>query len=76
MNAYAVIATVAVAVTGIGVFLVWNASRAERKRGEAEAQRARFQIMSEQARKANAIDEDVVRLSDADLDRELRDGWR
>ena len=52
----------------------WLGFRYARRSGRAEAQRAHFQRKSEQARMANEIDEDVARMSDADLDRELRDG--
>lgn len=76
MSAYVVVGAIAAVALGIGVFLVRNAFRAARARGEAEAQRAQSQAKSEQARKANAIDEDVARLSDTDLDRELRDSGR
>ena len=74
MSQYAIIAAVAAVMLGLGAFLIWRAFAAERKRGEAEAERDHYQMKSEQARKANAIDEDVARLSDPDLDRELRDG--
>lgn len=69
--------TVALVVGGAVVVLCvmgWLGLRYARKSGEAEAVRAHLQRKSEQARLANEIDEDVARMSDADLDRELRDG--
>lgn len=54
------------------LFLVWLAFGYARKAGRAIAERDHFKRKSEQARTANAIDEDVGRLSDGDLDRELR----
>ena len=65
-----------VAIGGVVVFgfLIWLAFRMAQKGGRAGAERDHFQVKSEQASKANEIDEDVARLSDADLDRELRDG--
>lgn len=74
MSQYVIVAAVAAVMASLGAFLIWRGFAAERKRGEAEAERDHYQTMSEQARRANEIDEDVVRLSDADLDRELRDG--
>jgi len=74
MSQYAIIAAVAAVMLGLGALLIWRAFAAERKRGEAEAERDLYQMKSKQARRANAIDEDVARLSDPDLDRELCDG--
>jgi ABC-type nickel/cobalt efflux system permease component RcnA len=74
MSQVAIIAASAAVMLGLGAFLIWKALAAERKRGAAEAERDQYQTMTEQARRANAIDEDVARLSDPDLDRELRDG--
>ena len=70
MTTYVVIGVVGLVL----VFLVWLGFRYARKAGEAGAQRDQALARSEQARKANEIDEDVRRLSDDDLDRELRDG--
>lgn len=55
------------------IFLVWLAFKKVEGKGRAEAEREHFQVKSEQARQANEIDEDVARLSDDELDRELRD---
>lgn len=55
----------------IGVVLA--AMRVAKSKGGAEAEKEHFQAKSEQARRANEIDEDVARLSDDDLTRELRD---
>ena len=59
----------AVLVLGFGL---WLAFRQARKRGRAEAERAVHRIAADHARESHAIREDVARLSDADLDRELR----
>ena len=56
------------------LFLIWLAFGYAKKAGQAAAERDQFKRKSEQARIANAIDEDVGRLSDDDLDRELRGG--
>jgi len=76
MSQFAIVAAVAAVVLGLGAFLIWRALAAERKRGAAEAERDQHQTFSEQARRANAIDEDIACLSDSDLDRELRDSGR
>lgn len=56
----------------------WFQRRAERKEhrraGKVEQKAADLAARENQASEANEIDEDVRRLSDADLDRELRDG--
>ena len=44
-----------------------------RREGRASAERDATEGGIDRARKANAIDEDVARVDDADLDRELRD---
>ena len=66
---------IAYAAIGGGVivllFLVWLAFRYARTAGEAAAQRDAFKARSEQARRANEIDESVSALSDDQLDREL-----
>ena len=72
MSQVGVITAVAAVILGLGAFLIWRAFAAERRRGAAEADRDHYQAKSEQARRANAIDEDVARLSDSDLDSELR----
>ena len=54
-------------------FLGWLAFRYVRKAGEAEAERKHFQAKSEQARRANEIDEKTGGMSVAQLDDELRD---
>lgn len=68
------------AVVGGGVvvllFVVGLAFHFVRKAGSAEAERDTFKVKSEQARRANEIDEDVACLSNDELDRELRDGGR
>ena len=74
---FAVIAAAVVLLFSLGAFLIWIAIRAARKAGADAAERDRFREKSEQARKANEIDEAVVCMSDSDLDGELRDGsWR
>ena len=67
---------VLIAVGAVVVLCVmgWFGFRYARKAGEAEAERAYFQRKSEQGKLANEIDEHVARMSDDDLDRELRDG--
>jgi len=66
---------IAYAAIGGGVivllFLVWLAFHYARAAGEADAQRDAFKAKSEQARRANEIDESVSTLSDGQLDREL-----
>jgi len=49
--------------------IIWIA----RREGRASAERDVAEGSIDRARKANAIDEDVARVDDADLDRELRD---
>jgi hypothetical protein len=56
------------------VAVVWIACRIAEQKGRSEAERARHREETATARRANEIDEDVKRLPDADLDRELRDG--
>ena len=63
-------------VVAVAMFLVWLAFRYARKAGEAGAERDHAMTKAEQARKANEIDEDVARLSDAGLDDELRKSRR
>lgn len=66
---------IAYATIGGGVivllFLVWLAFHYARTAGAAGAQRDAFRAKSEQARRANEIDECVADLSDDQLDREL-----
>lgn len=50
--------------------------RQSRKRGRAEANGDNLKSAVEAARKSGAIDEDVARMSDADLYGELRDNGR
>ena len=50
--------------------------RQSRKRGRAEANAEGLESATDAARKSGAIDEDVSRMSDDDLDRELHDGGR
>lgn len=69
MTTYAVIGGLLV----ILLFLVWLAFRTAEGKGRAEAEKRHYQGISDQARKANAIDEATLSLSDDDLDRELRD---
>lgn len=52
----------------------WLGFRYAKNFGKAGAERDQFQRKTEQARCANEIDEDVARMSDDDLDRELRNG--
>ncbi|MBE9554862.1 MAG: hypothetical protein IMF05_15470 [Proteobacteria bacterium] len=50
--------------------------RQSRKRGRAEANAEGLESAVEAARKSGAIDEEISRMSDADLDRELYNGGR
>lgn len=74
MNSYAILGIVTIFVLTLGVFQIWRAFKSERERGRAEAERDQHRTNAERARMANEIDEDVIRMSDADLDSELR-GW-
>lgn len=56
------------------LFVMWLAFRMAEQKGRSEAESDRVQKTFDQARMANEIDEGVKRLSDSDLDRELRDG--
>jgi len=66
-----------IAVIGGGVLflvvVVLAGMKVAKGKGRAEAEKEHFQAKSEQARQANEIDENVARLSDDELDRELRD---
>jgi hypothetical protein len=69
----------AAAVAGaIGILIVlgglclWIMVRLAKDAGQAEAERDQYRSKAEQAERANEIDEAVSRLSDDDLDRELR----
>jgi hypothetical protein len=60
-----------------GLFLVllivfWLAWETAARKGRLEAENDHLLQASRAARKANEIDEDVARLPDSDLDRELR----
>jgi hypothetical protein len=70
VTTYAIIGVIGLVL----VFLVWLAFRYARRAGEAAAERDQFQVKSEQARRANEIDEDVARTPIADIDNELRNG--
>jgi len=70
MTTYAVIGGLILVL----IFIVWIAFKTAEGKGRADAERDQFQTKSEEARQANEIDEAVIRLSDDDLDRELRDG--
>ena len=74
MNQYAVYLLVAGVVLGLGALVITLAFRAAKKQGAAEVERDVFQTKADQAGRANAIDEEVARLSDDDLDSELRNG--
>lgn len=50
--------------------------RQSRKRGRAEANAEGLEFAVDAARKSGAIDEEISRMSDADLDRELHNGGR
>ena len=69
MTAYALIGGVLL----VFLVIVWLAFRYSEGKGRAEAERDRHREMSEQARKANEIDEAIASLSDRDLDSELHD---
>ena len=60
-------------VTGLLALLY---GRQSRKRGRAEANAEGLESAVDAARKSGAIDEEVSRMSDADLDRELHNGGR
>ena len=70
---FTVIAAAVVLIFSVGAFLIWIAMHTARRAGADAAERDQFREKSEQARKANEIDELVVRMSDADLDSELFD---
>ena len=70
---YAIIGASAIVILGLGAFLIGLAFRTARRAGADASERDHYREKSEQARKANEIDEDIVRLSDVDLDSELRD---
>lgn len=53
------------------VLIVILHGRRSRQLGRAEAQRDGFEKAADHAKEALEIDEDVARLSDAELDREL-----
>ena len=63
---------------GLGVvgLLALLYGRQSRRRGRAEANAGNLESAVDAARKSGAIDEDVSRLSDADLNRELYNGGR
>ncbi len=63
---------IALGAGAVLLFGVWLAFRQARKRGEAEAEGRANKRSAEHAREANETREDVARLRDADLDRELR----
>ena len=67
MTLYAAIAFGAVVL----IFFVWLAFRYAHAAGSADAERKAFKEQTEHARQANEIDEDVARLDDGELDREL-----
>jgi len=63
---WAVVAGVILALLGVVIVMA-------RREGRASAQRDAAAAGTERARKANEIDENVARLDDRSLDRELRD---
>ncbi len=67
---YAVVGGVLLALLAI----VWLAVRTAEQKGRSESDARRLQEAASTARRANEIDEDVRRLADSDLDRELRNG--
>jgi hypothetical protein len=69
VTTYAVIGGLVV----ILLFLVWLAFKTAEGKGRVEAEKRHFQKMSDQARRANEIDEAVLVLPDDRLDRELRE---
>lgn len=68
LGVYLTAAAVVLALAGGGLLLI---VRIARQRGRAEAERDQARRAVGRARRANEIDEDVHRTSDADLDREL-----
>lgn len=69
------IGLIAAAVAAVGLF-VWLAFRSARKRGAAEAKQKHAEKSAERAKDAQAIDDDVRRLSDDNLADELRNTGR
>ena len=61
---------------GVVVVLALLYGRQSRKRGRAEAGNDKLEAAVKAARKSGAIDEDVARLSDDDLGRELHGAGR
>jgi hypothetical protein len=70
-NLYLILAGLAVVV-----LVIWLYGHQSRKRGRAEANAEGLESAVDHARKAGAIDEDVSRMFDADLDDELHNGGR
>ena len=60
----------------LGAFAVWLGFRYARKAGASQARADGLKAGVDAARKGQAIDEDVSRMSDDDLFDELRDGGR
>jgi hypothetical protein len=69
-----IVAGAIIVFVALGGIALWLLVRQSRKLGGAEAERDQFQVKSEQARRANEIDEDVARTPIADIDNELRNG--
>lgn len=65
------IGLIGAAILGVVVF-VWMAFRNARKRGERKIQLDQASKSAKRAQKAAEIDDEVSRLSDDDLDDELR----
>ena len=70
LTAIAAVVLGAVVLAAVGLMLY---GRSQRKRGRAEANAEGLESAVEAARKSGEIDEDVARLSDADLYNELHD---
>ena len=59
-------------VGALGAFLIWMGFRYARKSGVSQARADGLEAGADAARKGQEIDEDVARMSDSDLDDELR----
>ena len=72
MNTLAIYGLLAV----LGALVIWLGFRYARKAGAAQARADGLEAGADAARKGQEIDEDVSKLSDSDLDDELRGAGR
>ena len=63
-------------VGALGAFAVWLGFRYARKAGASQARADGLEAGADAARKGQEIDEDVARMSDSDLNDELRSAGR